>query len=86
MKSRSRIRTVFCLGLLAIVGLGLVVQTSGDDPVAIPVDREAGDVRTYTWQDLNRMSSKERARVVQEMSLVEKEKLRKTICNQIHFL
>ena len=77
MKSRSRIRTVFCLGLLAIVGLGLVVQTSGDDPVAIPVDREAGDVRSYSWQDLNRMSSKERARFVQEMSLVEKEKLRK---------
>ena len=77
MKSRSRVRTVFCLGLLAVAGLVLVVQTSGDDPAALPVDREAGDVRTHTWQDLNRMSSKERARVVQEMSLVEKEKLRK---------
>ncbi|MCP4817328.1 MAG: hypothetical protein GY888_32835 [Planctomycetaceae bacterium] len=77
MKSRGQLRSVLCLGLLVIAGLGWVVQASEDDPVAIPVDREADDIRIYTWQDLNRMSSKERARVVQEMSLVEKEKLRK---------
>ena len=77
MQSRVRLRSLFCLGLLVVTCMVLVVQASGDDPAAIPVDRETDDLRTYTWQDLNEMSFKERARVVQEMSLVEKEKLRK---------
>ncbi|MDE0734290.1 MAG: hypothetical protein OSB47_00605 [Pirellulaceae bacterium] len=77
MQSRGRLRSLFCLGLLAVACMVLVVQASGDDPTAIPVDRETDDLLIYTWQELNGMSFKERAQVVQKMSLVEKEKLRK---------
>jgi len=51
----------------------VVVQTSADDPPSEPVDPE----QPYSSLELNKMSAKQRAQVIQGMSLAEKESLRK---------
>ena len=59
--------------LVLTIALVVVVQTSADDPPSEPVEPE----QPYSSLELNKMSAKQRAQVIQGMSLAEKESLRK---------
>ena len=59
--------------LVLTIALVVVVQTSADDPPSEPVESE----QPYSSLELNKMSAKQRAQVIQGMSLAEKETLRK---------
>jgi hypothetical protein len=73
MPFNRRSRWIFSFVLLATVALVAVMQTSADDPPLEPANPE----QPYNSLELNKMTEKERAQVVQRMSLAEKESLRK---------
>jgi len=73
MPFKRRSCWIFSFVLLATVALVAVMQTSADDPPLEPADPE----QPYNSLELNKMTEKERAHVVQRMSLGEKESLRK---------
>ena len=64
---------IYSFVLLLTIALVAVVQTLADDPPSEPADPEL----PYNSLELNEMTAKQRAQVIQGMSLAEKELLRK---------